>query len=117
MRTHRVGVDFSPRERAELQARAAAAALPLRRFLREVALRGAPAPALAGDLYKIWFESATLQSNLNQSVAAINHLRASGKLNLSTAELAVGEISLELSKIYDLVRALRAELASIGARR
>ena len=113
MADERVVLDLNAAEVAQLKQRAAAAALPLRRWARRTLL-GTPTPAAQpAELREIWSRSSSLQSNTNQLCERLNQLHLNGDLNRDSADQTLRELALLAPDLHQLVRQMRVELANL----
>ena len=113
LRCERLNIDLNAAEVAQLKQRAAAAALPLRRWARRTLL-GTPTPAAQpAELREIWSRSSSLQSNTNQLCERLNQLHLNGDLNRDSADQTLRELALLAPDLHQLVRQMRVELANL----
>ena len=110
LRSLRLNLDLNAAERAQINASAAAAAMPLRRWARRTLLGATITPALSSELRQIWSSSSTLQSNFNQLCSNLNQMDQTGELSLATCEPALLELARLAPGLHQLVRSMRLEL-------
>lgn len=116
LRTRRLDIDVSAAEFERCQQIAAAAALPLRRWARQVLL-GVPVSAVRpAELRELWAASSTLQSNFNQLCARLNELHQAGDLRLDSAETTLRNLAALAPELHRLVCLMRVELAALRGR-
>jgi len=87
--------------------------MPARAWARACLLyRVAPTTAHHADLRRIWRESSTLQSNLNQLTKRLYQLHAAGELQTSSAASALLKMHRYSPSMYRFVKLFRADLES-----
>lgn len=117
LRVKRLDVDLNTAELHQCQQQADAAAMPLRRWARDLLLGSQPHAAHPSELRLLWTSSSTLQSQTNQLVTSLNILRKTGELRPETADQSLRELAELAPRLYSLVKQMRVELLSIRGRR
>ncbi|MEO8807074.1 MAG: hypothetical protein ABI433_13425 [Burkholderiaceae bacterium] len=113
LRVKRLDIDLNDSELAHCQRQADAAGVPVRRWARRVLLGVKVAAAQPAELRAIWSETSTLQSNLNQVAARLDELRLAGELTQERASSTLVELLRLYPALYQLVRSMRLELATM----